>query len=250
MSLLLLLALIGPLQPNKTLTALQDELQRNQKEFATRSPAPYFIGYAVSDVTYVQVSASNGAIENVSRNRASWMDVSVRVGGYELDNTHRPDRIRQRRRAAVVKIRRRGRHITQTGDANQYGLRRAQWMKNAVPLKEVASHIDALVARDAAKRLEQLITGKLLWRYHVGVTRQPAVETAARCDERALVERDRVQKGGNIGLPPVRVAELPHRFGVRAQLANDFVRARRHDPRIAEGTLGLAFERTEIPCPV
>src|SRR5262249_22459931 len=109
---------------------------------------------------------------------------------------------------------------------------------------------DALVARNAAKRPEQLIPGKLLWRYHVSVARQPAVETAARRDERALVDRDRVQKGGNVGLPPVGVAELPHGFGVRAQLANDFVRTRRHNPRIAEGTLGLAFERAEIPCPV
>jgi hypothetical protein len=32
-------------------------------------------------------------------------------------------------------------------------------MENAVPLGEVATHIDALVARDAAKRLEKLVAG-------------------------------------------------------------------------------------------
>jgi hypothetical protein len=37
-------------------------------------------------------------------------------------------------------------------------------MENPVPLEEVAAHIDALVARDAAERLEQLIAGQLLRR--------------------------------------------------------------------------------------
>ena len=53
-----------------------------------------------------------------------------------------------------MEIRRGGCHITQTGDTNQYGLRRAQWMENTVPLEEVATHIDALVARDAPERFE------------------------------------------------------------------------------------------------
>ena len=48
--------------------------------------------------------------------------------------------------------------------AKACGLRRADWMENPVPLEEVATHIDALVARDAAKRLEQFIAGQLLRR--------------------------------------------------------------------------------------
>ena len=113
-------------------------------------------------------------------------------------------------------------------------------MENAVPLEEIAADIDALVASDAAKRLEQLIAGQLLRRDRGGVARKPAVEPAARRDQRALVGRDRIQEGGDVGLPPVRVAELPHRFGVGAQLADDLVRTRRHNRGIAKRLFGVA----------
>jgi hypothetical protein len=55
-------------------------------------------------------------------------------------------------------------------------------MENTVPLVEIAAHIDTLVARDAAKRLEQLITGQLLRRDRGDFARKPAVEPAARRD--------------------------------------------------------------------
>ena len=65
-------------------------------------------------------------------------------------------------------------------------------MKNAVPLEKVAAHIDALVARNTAKRLEQFIAGQLLWRDHGGLARKPAVEPAARRDEGAFVGSNRI----------------------------------------------------------
>src|SRR5882724_7962979 len=105
-----------------------------------------------------------------------------------------------------MEIGRSGRHVTQAGDANQCGLRRAQWMENAMPLEEVAAYVDALVARDAAKRLEQLIAGQLLRCDRAGFARKPAVEPTPRRDEGALVGRDRIQEGGDVGLPSVRVA--------------------------------------------
>jgi hypothetical protein len=83
-----------------------------------------------------------------------------------------------------------------------------------VPLEEVATHIDALVARDAAKRLEKLVAGKLFRRDRAGIAHKPAVESGARRDERPFVGRDRIQESGDIGLVPVGVAELPHRLAV------------------------------------
>ena len=168
----------------------------------------------------------------------------------ELSKAHRPDRLRQGGRAAIVEIGWRRRHVAQAGDAYQRGLRIADWMEDAASLEKVAAHIDALVAGDAAKRLEQLIAGELRRRDRVGVARKPAVESAARREERALVGRDRIQQGGSVGRPAIRVPELPHRFGVGAQLASDLVRARRHDRWIAKRLLGLLFERAESACPV
>ncbi len=84
-----LLALLAAGSPDPTLTAIHNTLESSRQKLAAKSPAPYFIGYSVTDVEYVQVSASNGAIENASRNRSRWLDVSVRAGSYQLDNTHR-----------------------------------------------------------------------------------------------------------------------------------------------------------------
>ncbi len=79
----------GSQPPSPVLTALQSELERAQKALAAQDPPPYFLGYTVTDVESVEVSASNGSLESVTRNRTRWLDVSVRVGSYELDNTHR-----------------------------------------------------------------------------------------------------------------------------------------------------------------
>src|SRR5262249_37912554 len=123
-------------------------------------------------------------------------------------------------------------------------------MENAVPLEEIAADIDALVAGDAAERLEQLIAGQLLRRDRAAFARKPAVEPAARRDQGALVGRNRIQESGDVGPFPVRLAELPHYLEVGAQLADDFIRARRHNRGIAKRLLGMVFERAEIPFPV
>src|SRR5262249_17849678 len=96
-------------------------------------------------------------------------------------------------------------------------------------LEKIATHIHTLVAGDAAKRLEQLIAGQLWRRNRGGIAREPAVESAARRDQGALVGRDRIQESGDVGFPPVCLAELLHRFRISAQLARSLLRARRHD---------------------
>ena len=75
-------------------------------------------------------------------------------------------------------------------------------MENIVPLEKIATHIDALMAGDAAERLEQLIAGQLLRRDRGGFARKPAVEPAARRDQGALVGRDRIQEGRDVGSLP------------------------------------------------
>ena len=77
-------------------------------------------------------------------------------------------------------------------------------MENAMPLKQIAAHIDALMATDAAERFENLIAGQLLRRDRVGFARKPAVEAAARRNQRAFVCRDRIQHGSDVGLPARR----------------------------------------------
>jgi predicted Zn-dependent protease len=71
------------------LAALQAELERSVKSFGAQDPAAYYIGYTVTDTQRVDVSGSNGALLNSSETRNRWLEVSVRVGSYQLDNTHK-----------------------------------------------------------------------------------------------------------------------------------------------------------------
>jgi TldD protein len=71
------------------LTAMQDELGRSMAVMSKADPGVYFISYTVADRQEAYVSGSNGALMTSTDNRARWLEVQTRVGGYQLDNTHR-----------------------------------------------------------------------------------------------------------------------------------------------------------------
>lgn len=74
------------------LRTLQQELDRAMTSLSKAEPAPYFISYSASEVSGGAIIASNGAIlGNFQRHERS-VDVSVRVGGRDLDNTHGENR--------------------------------------------------------------------------------------------------------------------------------------------------------------
>lgn len=59
------------------------------KALGAQDPPPYYIGYTVTDTRRIDVSGSNGALLNSSETRNRWLEVSVRAGSYDLDNTHK-----------------------------------------------------------------------------------------------------------------------------------------------------------------
>ncbi|MCI0664326.1 MAG: TldD/PmbA family protein [Acidobacteria bacterium] len=71
------------------LKGLEEEMQR-AKELLTRKgdPAPYFICYQVFETDQTSISASRGALRNSSTNRSRTLDVELRAGDYQLDNSH------------------------------------------------------------------------------------------------------------------------------------------------------------------
>jgi TldD protein len=71
------------------LNAMQVELDRSFATLSKADPAAYFISYTVSDRNYAEVSGSNGALLSSSADRARWLEVETRVGGYQLDDTHK-----------------------------------------------------------------------------------------------------------------------------------------------------------------
>jgi TldD protein len=76
-------------QRSPLLGALQAELDRSMKTYGAQDPAAYYIGYTVTETQRVDVSGSNGALLNSSEGRNRYLEVSVRAGSYQLDDTHK-----------------------------------------------------------------------------------------------------------------------------------------------------------------
>src|SRR6266481_6393931 len=71
------------------LAALQAELERSMKTLSTLDPTAYYMGYTVTETQRADVSGSNGALLTSNEGRNRWLEVSVRTGTYDLDNTHK-----------------------------------------------------------------------------------------------------------------------------------------------------------------
>jgi TldD protein len=86
-------ALAGPPEAqakrSPLLAAMQTELDRSVKTLGAQNPPAYYIGYTITDTQRAEVSGSNGALLSSSENRNRWLEVSVRTGSYDLDNTHK-----------------------------------------------------------------------------------------------------------------------------------------------------------------
>jgi TldD protein len=71
------------------LKAMGEELARSMKVLGQKgAPPPYFICYQITDTHRVSISASLGALGHSIQDRSRLLDVDLRVGSYQLDNTH------------------------------------------------------------------------------------------------------------------------------------------------------------------
>src|SRR5437899_12216413 len=71
------------------LAALQAELERSMNTLSALDPPAYYMGYTITETQRADVSGSNGALLNSNEARNRWLEVSVRTGKYELDNSHK-----------------------------------------------------------------------------------------------------------------------------------------------------------------
>jgi len=71
--------------------AMKVELDRSMKTLGAQDPPAYFISYTITDTNRVTVSGSNGALLNSDETRNRWLEIEVRTGSYDLDNTHKVD---------------------------------------------------------------------------------------------------------------------------------------------------------------
>jgi predicted Zn-dependent protease len=69
------------------LKAMQAELARSQEKLKSQPVPPYFISYEITENHAVSVTSSFGRITGSNDHRVRQLDVDVRVGDYNLDNT-------------------------------------------------------------------------------------------------------------------------------------------------------------------
>jgi TldD protein len=124
------------------LAAMQAELERSVKTLGGQDPQAYYIGYTITDTQRAEVSGSNGALLSSSENRNRWLEVSVRTGSYDLDNTHRVGE-RQEQRGGV------GEAVPVDNDPEV--LRRAMWLETD---KQYRAAAEALIKIRTGKEVK------------------------------------------------------------------------------------------------
>jgi predicted Zn-dependent protease len=75
--------------PSPAIRAMELELTRSMDVLKAADPAPYYIGYTITEQRRAEVQGSNGALLESEEARNRWLEVQVRVGSYELDNTRK-----------------------------------------------------------------------------------------------------------------------------------------------------------------
>ncbi len=68
---------------------MEAELDRSMAALKSAAPAPYFMGYTITEQHRTEVQGSNGALLYDQDIRNRWLEVQVRVGSYDLDNTRK-----------------------------------------------------------------------------------------------------------------------------------------------------------------
>ena len=75
-------------RPNAVVGILRAELQRNVDVLKGQPVPAYFAAYTLHDSHSTQIIASFGAVDRSEESRQRYATVEVRVGDYQLDNTH------------------------------------------------------------------------------------------------------------------------------------------------------------------
>lgn len=77
-----------PLYGDATLKTMAKELQRSMKVLAKQPTPAYYLSYEITEDRTVSANASFGSVTGWSEAVNRVLDIDLRVGGYELDNTH------------------------------------------------------------------------------------------------------------------------------------------------------------------
>lgn len=129
------------------LDILRAELERNFEVLVKEPVPPYFMSYAVSDLQATTISASFGSLVRSDENRTRTLDVDVRVGSYDRDNSHqlRGDRGGLRRTFIRMPL-----------DTDERAVRDVLWRTTDQEFKQAAERLTRVTTDVAARVVEEL----------------------------------------------------------------------------------------------
>jgi TldD protein len=75
--------------PSPLIATMAQELDREMPILSKANPPAYFVSYILTSTDRSEVMGSNGALLSSEDSRSRWLETQVRVGSYDLDNTHK-----------------------------------------------------------------------------------------------------------------------------------------------------------------
>ena len=75
--------------PSPMIVTMGQELDREMPILSKATPPAYFISYILTSSDRSEVMGSNGALLSSEESHSRWLETQVRVGSYDLDNTHK-----------------------------------------------------------------------------------------------------------------------------------------------------------------
>ena len=75
--------------PSPVIATMSQELDREMPILSKANPPAYFLSYILTSSDRTEVMGSNGALLSSEESHSRWLETQVRVGTYDLDNTHK-----------------------------------------------------------------------------------------------------------------------------------------------------------------
>jgi len=75
--------------PSPVIVTMGQELDRELPILSKATPPAYFVSYILTSTDRSEVMGSNGALLSSEDSHSRWLETQVRVGSYDLDNTHK-----------------------------------------------------------------------------------------------------------------------------------------------------------------
>lgn len=130
------------------LDVMQAELRRNLDALKQEPVPPYYLGYTVYDSKTSSIRASFGALTSSNENRYRTLDVEVRVGDYDLDNTRQ---IRGDMMAALPRFS----HISMPLTDDEKAIRAILWRVTDRRFKQATERLTRVKTNVASKVKEE-----------------------------------------------------------------------------------------------